>query len=110
VTKLALGIADTYALSSVAELIGRASPTLVVPFVNAALAGRAPSAHAVAALRAEGARVLLGPDDGWQPTRPALDPSSSNPSRGRRRLRLSGVSPPAEYTAGTPVLPWTSDS
>ena len=32
--KLALGIADTYALSSVAEVIGRGVPTVVVPAVD----------------------------------------------------------------------------
>jgi phosphopantothenoylcysteine synthetase/decarboxylase len=68
--KLALGIADTYVLSSAAELIGRNVPTVVVPFVNAALGSRAPFSRAVAALRAEGVRVLCGPEDEWQPHAP----------------------------------------
>lgn len=67
VNKLALGIADTYALSSVAELIGRGIPTVVVPFVNAALASRAPFRRSVEMLRLEGVRVVLGPEDDWQP-------------------------------------------
>lgn len=66
VNKLALGIADTYVLSSAAELIGRNIPTVVIPFVNAALGSRAPFPRAVTALRAEGVRVLLGPKDEWQ--------------------------------------------
>ncbi len=70
VNKLALGIADTYVLSSAAELIGRKVPTVVVPFVNAALGSRAPFSRAVAALRAESVRVLLGTGDGWQPHAP----------------------------------------
>jgi phosphopantothenoylcysteine synthetase/decarboxylase len=70
VNKLALGIADTYALSWVAELIGRGVPTVVVPFVNSALANRVPFTNSVAALRAEGLRVLFGPDNGWQPHPP----------------------------------------
>lgn len=70
VNKLALGIADTYVLSSAAELIGRNVPTVVVPFVNAALGSRAPFSRAVAALRAEGVRVMSGPGDNWQPHAP----------------------------------------
>lgn len=70
VNKLALGVADTYVLSSAAELIGRNVPTVVVPFVNAALGSRAPFSRAVAALRAEGVRVLSGPEDEWQPHAP----------------------------------------
>ena len=70
VNKLALGIADTYVLSSVAELIGRGVPTVVVPFVNTALGSRAPFSHAVAALSAEGVRVLFTPQDEWKPHAP----------------------------------------
>lgn len=54
IVKLALGIADTYPLSSVAEVIGRGVPTVVVPVVNAALASRLPYQRAVASLREEG--------------------------------------------------------
>lgn len=70
VNKLALGIADNYALTSAAELIGRGVPTVVVPFVNGALASRAPFRRAVAALRDDGVRVLSGPADGWEPHPP----------------------------------------
>jgi phosphopantothenoylcysteine synthetase/decarboxylase len=68
--KIALGLADNYAMTSVAELIGRQVPTVIVPFVNAALAARAPFRHALAALRDERIRVLLGPGDGWEPHEP----------------------------------------
>ncbi len=68
--KIALGIADTYVLSSVAEMIGRGVPTVVVPFVNTALGSRAPFSSAVAALRAEGVRVLFTPQDEWKPHAP----------------------------------------
>jgi hypothetical protein len=34
---------------------------VVLPFVNTALAGRAPFRRAVESLRAEGVRILLGP-------------------------------------------------
>ncbi|MGR6317675.1 flavoprotein [Micromonospora soli] len=68
--KIALGIADNYAMITVAELIGRQVPTVVVPFVNAALAARAPFQRAMADLRDERVRVLLGSDDGWEPHPP----------------------------------------
>lgn len=67
INKLAAGIADTYALSSVADVIGRGVPTVVVPAVNEALAARRPFRHALDELRAEGVRVLFGPADGWPP-------------------------------------------
>ncbi|GAA0379762.1 hypothetical protein GCM10009541_22860 [Micromonospora gifhornensis] len=70
INKIALGLADNYAMTSVAELIGRQVPTVIVPFVNAALTARAPFRHAVASLRDEGVRVLLGPDDHWEPHPP----------------------------------------
>lgn len=78
VNKIALGIADNYALTTVAELIGRRVPTVVLPFVNAALAARAPFQRAVADLRAEHVKVLLGADDGWEP-----HPAGSGSSRQR---------------------------
>ncbi|WP_326555935.1 flavoprotein [Micromonospora sp. NBC_01813] len=70
VNKLASGVADTYPLTSTAELIGRGVPTVVVPFVNTALATRAPFQRSIADLRAEGVRVISGPDDGWIPHPP----------------------------------------
>lgn len=70
INKIALGLSDNYAMTSVAELIGRQVPTVIVPFVNAALAARAPFRHALASLRDEGVRVLLGPDDRWEPHPP----------------------------------------
>ncbi|MFC7277515.1 flavoprotein [Paractinoplanes rhizophilus] len=70
VNKLAAGIADTYALSSIAEVIGRGVPTVVVPAVNSALAARRPFRQAVDDLRSEGVRVLFGPGDDWEPLPP----------------------------------------
>ncbi|GIJ30751.1 flavoprotein [Micromonospora qiuiae] len=70
INKIALGLADNYAMTSVAELIGRKVPTVIVPFVNAALAARSPFRHAVASLREEGAHILLGPENQWEPHPP----------------------------------------
>jgi phosphopantothenoylcysteine synthetase/decarboxylase len=66
INKLAAGIADNYALTLLAEFIGRGVPVVVVPFINQALAARQPLQDAVARLRAEGVRVLLGPG-GFEP-------------------------------------------
>lgn len=62
ICKLACGIADNYALGVLAECIGIGVPVTILPFINSALAGRAPLVAAVKALRDEGVQVLLGPD------------------------------------------------
>jgi hypothetical protein len=69
VNKLAAGIADNYALTVVAELVGMGLPTVVVPFINAALATRTPYQKALRVLEAEGIRIL-GPRDQWEPHEP----------------------------------------
>lgn len=74
INKLALGISDTYALGILAESIGLGIPTVALPFVNTALAGRAPFQRAVRALRNEGVRVLLGPG-GFEPHPPGTGDS-----------------------------------
>ncbi|RZU54385.1 flavoprotein [Krasilnikovia cinnamomea] len=70
INKLASGTADTYPLTSLAELIGRGVPTVVVPFVNAALAARAPFRLSLVSLRKEGVRIISGPGEGWEPHPP----------------------------------------
>lgn len=69
VCKLSAGISDTYALGVLAEHVGAGTPVVVLPFVNTALAARRPWQAAVAQLRAEGVRVLIGAD-GFQPHPP----------------------------------------
>jgi hypothetical protein len=69
INKWAEGISDTYALGILAEAIGLEVPIVVLPFVNTALAGRAPFRRSVESLRAEGVRILLGPG-GFQPHPP----------------------------------------
>ena len=69
INKWAHGISDTYALGVLAETTGLSVPTVVLPFVNTALAGRAPFRRSVESLRAEGVKILLGPG-GFQPHPP----------------------------------------
>ncbi|MBB5869666.1 phosphopantothenoylcysteine synthetase/decarboxylase [Allocatelliglobosispora scoriae] len=76
VAKLSLGIADTYALTLAAEMIGRGVPTVVVPFANSAFASREPFARAVASLRGEGVHVMSGRSAGWEPHAPGTGPEA----------------------------------
>ena len=69
INKWAQGISDTYALGILAEMTGMGTPIAVLPFVNTALAGRAPFRRSVESLRSEGVRILLGPG-GVQPHPP----------------------------------------
>ncbi|WP_045746925.1 MULTISPECIES: flavoprotein [Actinoplanes] len=69
VNKLAAGICDTYALTLVADLIGRARPITVVPFVNTVLASRRPFLRAMDSLRDEGVHIIFDRDD-WEPHPP----------------------------------------
>jgi phosphopantothenoylcysteine synthetase/decarboxylase len=61
INKWAQGISDTYALGVLAEQTGRGLPIVVLPFVNSALATRAPFKQSVKSLRTEGVSILLGP-------------------------------------------------
>lgn len=61
INKWAQGISDTYALGLLAEITGLGIPIVVLPFVNSALANRAPFRRSVESLRSEGVRILLGP-------------------------------------------------
>ena len=63
INKWAQGISDTYALGVLAETTGLDTPIVVLPFVNSALAGRAPFRRSVESLRGEGVRILLGPGE-----------------------------------------------
>jgi Flavoprotein len=69
INKWAQGISDTYALDVLAEATGIGVPVVVLPFVNTALASRAPFRRSVESLRAEGVKILLGPG-GFQPHPP----------------------------------------
>ncbi|GII89491.1 hypothetical protein Ssi03_74810 [Sphaerisporangium siamense] len=61
INKFAQGIADTYALGILSEAPNLGIPVAVLPFVNSALADRAPFRRSINDLRAEGVHILLGP-------------------------------------------------
>jgi phosphopantothenoylcysteine synthetase/decarboxylase len=67
INKSALGITDTHALGVIAEAIGRQIPVVMVPWVNAPLAARAPFRRALAQLQEEGVRIVLRDDAEAQP-------------------------------------------
>src|SRR5579859_261369 len=60
INKWANGISDTYALGILAETTSLGVPIVVLPFVNSALASRAPFHRSIENLRAEGVHILLG--------------------------------------------------
>lgn len=78
INKFAQGITDTYALGVLAEAPGLGIPVVVVPAVNAALAGRAVFRDSVERLRAEGVRVLVGESE---PDAPDADEGDGFPWR-----------------------------
>jgi phosphopantothenoylcysteine synthetase/decarboxylase len=69
ISKWAQGISDTYALGILAETTALGIPIVVLPFVNSALAARAPFRRSVEELRREGVRILLG-SGGVEPHEP----------------------------------------
>lgn len=60
INKWAAGVSDTYALGVLAEAPGIGIPTVALPFINTALAGRRVFCRSVEELQSEGVRVLLG--------------------------------------------------
>src|SRR5580704_6626498 len=70
INKWAQGISDTYALGILAETTALGVPIVVLPFVNSALAARAPFRRNVEELRNEGVNVLLGSPGGVEPHEP----------------------------------------
>jgi phosphopantothenoylcysteine synthetase/decarboxylase len=71
INKWAAGTSDTYALGILAEAPGLKIPTVVLPFVNSALAGRRAFQCSVNELQNEGVRVLLG-DEEFEPHPPGV--------------------------------------
>lgn len=64
INKFAQGISDTYALGLLAEAPGLGIPVVVLPFVNSALASRAPFRRSIQQLKEEeGVFVMVGPGE-----------------------------------------------
>jgi phosphopantothenoylcysteine synthetase/decarboxylase len=66
INKWAAGTSDTYALGILAEAPGLRIPTVVLPFVNSALASRGVFRRSIDELKNEDVSVLLGPG-GFEP-------------------------------------------
>ena len=94
ICKWAFGTSDTYALGILAEMTGMGLPVVMLPYINAALAARAPFRRAVESLRNEGVHILLGP--GWiEPHQPR---SGADPAQFPWHLALDEaerLTPPA---------------
>jgi len=69
INKWAAGTSDTYALGLLAETTGLGLPTVVLPFVNTALAANPAFSRSVHLLRNAGVHVLFGPGQ-WEPHPP----------------------------------------
>jgi phosphopantothenoylcysteine synthetase/decarboxylase len=85
--KLGMGIADNLALSVTAEAIGRGTPVIVAPSLNAPLLRHPRAASSMATLREWGVSIVEPVDDG---TGPRLAPTDM--LLDEVRLRLSGGS------------------
>ena len=70
------GISDADALGILAEAAALGIPVVVLPFVNFALAARAPYKHSVKSLRSEGVLILFGPGE-FGPHAPGLAATGS---------------------------------
>ncbi|MBL0888155.1 flavoprotein [Myceligenerans indicum] len=63
ITKLALGIADTYVLTRLAEQVGRGIPIAVGPYVGTDFARHPAYGANLERLRSWGIQVVIGPDE-----------------------------------------------
>ncbi|NEE02064.1 flavoprotein [Phytoactinopolyspora halotolerans] len=85
VAKLALGIADNQALTSVCEALGnRRPPVVIFPRINAAHAGQPAWLDHIDALRRAGAHLIYG-DDVWPLHTPRSAPGRALPWNAIRR-------------------------
>ncbi|MBW8482011.1 flavoprotein [Actinomadura sp. PM05-2] len=81
INKWAAGVSDTYALGVLAEALGLSIPVVVLPFVNTALASRAPYRKSIEILLAEGA-LILQEESGNAPHPPGSGSAASFPGSG----------------------------
>jgi hypothetical protein len=88
INKWAQGISDTYALGILAQTTALGVPIVVLPFVNSALAARAPFRRSIEELRREGVHILLGPACSRLPGAPLSRSRLPRLGRPTRRMRL----------------------
>ena len=67
IRKMALGVADTYVLTRIAEQVGRGVPIVVGPYVNADFARHPVYEASLATLREWGVRIIVGPREPHTP-------------------------------------------
>lgn len=89
INKWAHGIADTYVLTQLAELTGLGVPTVVLPFVNTALARNRVFERSVDDLRQMGVTVLLG-EGGFVPHEPRTGTVALDAYPWRDALKAAG--------------------
>ncbi len=72
-TKWALGIADTYVLTRLAEQVGRRVPIVAAPYVHTRFAAHPTYAGSLATLEEWGVRLVIGPSEPHEPGTPEPD-------------------------------------
>jgi len=105
INKWALGVSDNYALGILAESVGLGIPTVVLPFVNTALAAHPAFQHSIAVLRDAHVAVVLGPGE-FEPHPPGTGADRLDSFPWHRALdradALLRTSPPAAPGRPTP--------
>jgi phosphopantothenoylcysteine synthetase/decarboxylase len=105
INKWAMGVSDNYALGILAESVGLGIPTVVLPFVNAALAAHPAFQASVAVLRDAHVAVLLGPGE-FEPHPPGTGGNRLDSFPWHRALdRAEALTAPEEVCASGPGPP-----
>ncbi|MFD7022031.1 flavoprotein [Promicromonospora sukumoe] len=73
ITKWALGIADTYVLTRLAEQVGRGVPIVAAPYASTRFAGHPTYPGSLATLKEWGVDVVIGPGEPHEPGDDAAD-------------------------------------
>ena len=73
ITKWALGIADTYVLTRLAEQVGRGVPITVAPYTNIRFAAHPTYQGSLTTLKEWGVNVVIGPSEPHEPGDGAAD-------------------------------------
>lgn len=99
INKFAVGIADTYVTTQLAELSGMGIPIVILPFVNDGLANNAPFKRSIEELRASGIRVLFGPGE-FEPHQPRTGDSVMDKYPWKLALKVANELPGRAYRIG----------